>query len=289
MKALTTALTTIRRSPYQALVSILMVSVTFFAAFAFSLLIIGTEQILKYFETRPQVIAFFALDADQAAIENTKKTMSDKPYVKEVKIVDQEEALKLYQANNKDEPLLLELVTADILPASIEVSAVDIASLSKIKTDLETMPGVNTVDFQESITDQLQRWTTSVRMIGAATVALLGIISYLIITVVVAIKAAAQKRAIGIMRMIGATKGYISTPFFFEGILYGVTGAILGWLGMYAGLLYLTPSIQSFLGEVQLLPAPIEFLALQLAVGVGAGMILGGLAGLLAVRRLIKQ
>lgn len=289
MNAITTALVTIRRSPYQAIASILMVSVTFFAAFAFSLLIIGADQVLTYFETRPQVIAFFKLEADREAVEQARKTMSEKPYVKSVAIVDQEQALKMYQDTNKDEPLLLELVTADILPASIEVSAVDLEALPKIQNDLKALSSIDDVDFQEDVTNEIKKWTTSLRILGIGVVGLLGLISYLIITVVVAIKAAAQKRAIGIMRMIGATKGYIRKPFILEGMLYGVVGALIGWIGMYAALLYLTPTIQTFMGEVQLLPAPLEFLAIQLGVGVAAGMVLGGMAGLLSVSRLIKH
>ncbi len=289
MSSLNTALTTIRRSPYQALVSIAMVSVTFFVGFAFSFLILGANQVLRYYESLPQVIAFFKLDAESSTVKAGQEIMSAKPYVSLVKVVDQADALKLYQETNKDEPLLLELVTADILPASIDVRAKNLDSLPLIKKDLESLAGVDEVKLQEDIVEKFKRWSASVRLIGLATFTVLGGISFLIITVVVAMKATAQKRAIGIMRMIGATKGYIRLPFLFEGVLYGLSGSLIGWLAAYAGLLYLTPTIQSFISELQLLPAPIEVLAIQMGIGVAVGVLLGGFAGLLAVNRLIKQ
>ena len=59
MKKLLDALVAIRRTPYQSLVAILMVTVTFFVGYIFSLFVVGTDTILKFFETRPQGIAFF--------------------------------------------------------------------------------------------------------------------------------------------------------------------------------------------------------------------------------------
>ncbi len=289
MRSLTTALTTIRRSPYQALVSISMMTVTFFVAFSFSLIILGANQVLQYFESQPQIIAFFEIDTNQNDIAAAAESMKSKTYVKEVNVVSKEDALKIYQESNKDEPLLLELVTAEILPASIEVSGTSISYLSQIKSDLDVLEGVEDVDFQESIIQQLHTWTSNLRMIGLASVITLAVISFLIIFVLIAMKATAQKTAIGIMRIIGATKGYIKLPFMFEGMIYGVTGAFIGWLGMYAVLLYLTPWIKDFVGDISIFPISTQFFLLQLGVGLLAGILLGGSAGLLAVGRLIRR
>lgn len=289
MRSLTTALTTIRRSPYQALVSIMMVAVTFFVAFAFSLIILGANKVLEYFETQPQIIAFFQIEADQARVNEAAKIMETKPYVESVTVVTKEEALKIYRDNNQDEPLLLELVTADILPASIEVAATDIGYLPQIKSDLEAIAGIEDVDFQESVIEQLSRWTTNIRQVGIGSAAVLGIISFLIIFVVITMKASSKKTAINIMRLIGATKTYIRLPFMLEGMIYGLVGALIGWGVMYAGLLYLTPWVKDFLGEIALLPISMNTILIQLGIGVLSGMLLGGMAGYLAVGRLVRR
>ena len=280
MRALVVALTTIRRSPYQALTSILMVSVTFFVAYSFSLLLLGAHAVLEHFETQPQIIAFFEVDAPENTITQAQETIKQKPYV---------EALKIYQESNKDQPLLLELVTAEILPASIEVSARDIKDLPTIKADLEAMPSIDEVDFQENVIAELSKWTTNLRTVGLAAVVVLAVISFLIITIIIAMKAASQKTAISIMRLIGATSGYIKGPFMLEGMVYGFSGAVVGWGAMYAALLYLSPWISDFLGDITLLPVPFEALGMQLGIGVITGLILGGFAGLLAVGRFIRR
>lgn len=288
MNSLSTALTTMRRTPYQALVSILMVSLTFFVAYVFSLVVAGGHVVLQYFEARPQIIAFFELKTPDADITALEQSMRNKPYVKDATVVTQEEALEIYQRENKDDPLLLELVTADILPASIEVSAVKIADLPQIKSDLEQATSVEDVVYQQDIVDALNRWTSSIRIIGLAAVTALGVISFMTVMVLIAIKAANQRRAISIMRIIGATKGYVQAPFVWEGMLYGIIGSVIGWAIMYTVLLYTSPWIRDFLGEIQVLPVPPLYLAIQIGAGTFLGMLLGGIAGMVAVRRYLK-
>ena len=289
MNALTSALTTIRRSPYQALVSILMVSVTFFVVYMFSFFVAGTQKVLTYFETQPQVIAFFELETPETSITALEKKMTEQWYVDSVKVVTQDEALKIYQEDNKNDPLLLELVTADILPASIEVAAKDLDSLILVKEELEKASDVEDVEYQEGIVETLSSWTASVRTIGIVAIFTLSTISFLIIMVIIAIKATHKRNTIKIMRFIGATSWYIKAPFVVEGMLYGIMGSVLGFGATVATLMYSSPWISEFLGDIQIFPIPTELFAIQVGVGTLGGIVLGGFAGLLAVQRLIKQ
>jgi cell division transport system permease protein len=288
MNSLTSAFTTMRRSPFQTLTAIIVISVTLFVGYALSFLALGTQEILKYFETRPQVIGFFELDASEVAITQVSQEMQQKPYVEDVKIITQEQALASYQNENKDDPLLLELVTADILPASIEVSASEVSSLVQVKQDLEAVDSIEEVVFQQDIIDSLTSWTTSLRYLGLATVITLGVTSFLIISALISMKVASRKRAIKIMRIIGASRWYVEAPFFFEGVITGLVGSLIGWGGAFATLLYLTPWLNEFLGTITLLPVPPEVLALQLGIGTLAAMALGGFAGTAAVQRMMK-
>jgi len=288
MNPFSTALTNIRRSPFQSITAMVITAVTLFVAYSFSLMILGTQQILNYFETRPQVIGFFELDTSVSEINQLGEVMQRKSYVKEVKLISQEEALATYREENKDDPLLLELVTADILPASIEVSADEILSLVQIKNDLEELDEVEEVVFQQDIIDSLTSWTTSVRYIGIAAVVVLGLTSFLIITALISMKVTHRKKAIQVMNFLGANSWFIKAPFFFEGVIYGLIGSLVGWGVMFAALLYLTPWLKNFLGTISLLPVPWEIFALQLSIGTLVTILLGGFAGVTAVKRMMK-
>lgn len=289
MKAFSSALTAMRRSPYQTLVACLMVTLTCFVGYVFSMFLFSAERILQYFETRPQVIAFFDLTATDQNIASLQQTMSQKPYVESVKVVSKQEALELYKKDNKDDPLLMELVTADILPASIEVSGKTAEDLPQIKQDLEQGSDIDEVVYQQDVIESLATWTSSVRLIGIGSIALLGFTSFLIIMTITGIKITAKRQAIHIMRIIGATGWYIKGPFMVEGMLYGLIGSILGWSAMMAGLLYITPWLRTFLGSVPLLPFPPQLFVIQVGLGTSIALIMGAFAAMVAAQRFIKR
>jgi cell division transport system permease protein len=289
MRHLAVALTAIRRSPYQAIAAIMMLMITFFVGYTFSLAVIGTSQILHYFETRPQVTAFFKLDTPADTINSLAKTMRDKSYVNQVTVISKEQALEIYRSDNKKDPLLLELVTADILPASIEVSGRDASALPQIKADLDQSSGVDEVIYQQDVINSLNKWTQSLRYIGIGSVAILSVTSFLIVMIISGMKVAMQRKAIQIMRILGATKWYVRAPFVYEGMIYGLMGSLLGWSGMYVGLLYVTPWLKDFLGPVSLLPVPVEFLLIQLGIGTLIGLFLGAFASSVAVQRMMRR
>lgn len=289
MSSLSTALIAMRRSPYQTLVAIVMVTLTCFVAYAFSLMILGAQTVLSYFETQPQVIAFFNLSTPTDQISTLEQTMKTKSYVEKVDVVSKEEALELYREDKQDDPLLLELVSAEILPASIEVSGKTVEDLEQIRTDLDGAPGVEEVVFQRDIIESLGTWTTSLRYIGLGVSVLLALTSFLIVTVVIGIKITAKRSTIYVMRIIGATRWYIKRPFMVEGLLYGLIGSVIGWSIMYGCLLYLTPWLQEFLSPAPLFPIHWSVLVVQFVGGTAIAMIIGMFASLTASQRLIRK
>src|SRR3989344_8065099 len=122
MKFFKTAWKNIRRSPYQAFAAVFIMTLTFLAFSLFAIIFYGSSRVVNYFESKPQVTAFFKDAAREEEIDALKKNLVDSEIVSEVKFVSKEEALEIYRDQNKDDPLLLDLVTADILPASLEIS-----------------------------------------------------------------------------------------------------------------------------------------------------------------------
>lgn len=289
MTPLSTALINIRRGPYQALASILLITVTFLMAYSFIFLLLGANKILQYFESSPQIIGFFEISTPPETISSVEQEIRAKPYVTDVKIVTKEQALEIYKNENKDNPLLVELVTSDILPASIEVSANTLPDLALINNDLSNMQGIDDVVYQEDILKSLSRWTQTLRYVGIGLISVMGLISFLTITVITMMKAASKKNAIQIMRLVGATKWYIKSPFILEGMLYGLFGSFMGWGTTLLLLLYLTPYITEFLGDIPLFPIPIAVYGIQLLIGSLIGVILGGTAAAAAVSRFIRK
>ena len=130
-----------RRTPYQALAASLVMTLTLFIASVFALVTLGSERMLRYFETRPQVTAFFVDTATQEQVQNLSQVVINSGLTAEVKFVSKEEALAIYREQNKDDPLLLEMVTAEILPASLEVSAAKVENLAPLAELMQRAEG----------------------------------------------------------------------------------------------------------------------------------------------------
>lgn len=278
----------IRRSPYQALAAILIMMLTFLAVSVFTILVVGSNGVISYFESKPQVTAFFKDDANQDIINSLENTLKATGTVSGMKFVSKNQALQIYRQQNKNDPLLLELVTADVLPASLEISATNIADLPAISTYLQKNPAVQEVVYQKDVVAALTTWTNAVKIIGVLLIALLSIVSIFIMSIIVGLKISHKKDEIEIMQLIGATKWYISDPFVLEGIFYGIVGAFFGWVVSSGVLLATTPLLETFLKGIPVVPAPWWFYAALLGGEMVLAVILGIFSSLLAVMRYIK-
>lgn len=288
MKQINKTIKLLRRSPYQALAAALAMSLTFFVSSIFVILIIGGQIILSYIEQRPQIIAFFKDDTNENQINEIINQVKATNLTTNVKYVSKDEALAIYRERNKDDPLLLESVTADFLPASIDISvkkAQDISQIAKLVRDKSEIDKVIT---PENLVEQLVKWTKTVRLGGIIFVSTLLSVSFLIIIMVIGMRIAIRREEISIMSLVGATRWYIAKPFFIEGAIYGVLGASIAVLLVYATLLFYSPNIQEFLGPIQIFPvSPMFFVYLWSGEALVAAAV-GIIGAAIALARYLK-
>ena len=288
MKALSTTWRNIRRSPYQAVAAIFVMMLTFLAFSIFALIIFGSTRIVDYFESKPQVTAFFRDEAKQTDIEELGNSLKESGLISEVKFISKEDALRIYKEQNKDDPLLLDLVTAEILPASLEIATYNIEDLALVSETLKKSTIVQEVVFQKDVVSTLSSWTSALRKIGLAVVVILSMVSVFIMVTIIGIKISQKKSDIETMRLIGAGSWYIRWPFILEGVFYGLIGALIGWLISIGALFYVTPYLSSFLKGIPVLPISPIFLLELLAAEAVVAIILGAFSSYLAVLRYLK-
>lgn len=278
----------IRRTPFQAIAASMVMLLTFLALQIFVILAAGSQTALRYFESKPQVIAFFkegTTNQDVSAIENALK---QETRVTNTKFVSKDMALQIYREKNKNDPTLLELVTANILPASLEISTKDPEDLSPIAEILKREPVVSEVIVPEDVVQTLTSVTRIIRYVGGATVGFLMVFATLVIIMIIGFKIRLKRTEIEIMRLLGASPGFIRTPFILEGMFYGIAGAISAWIISYTLLWYFTPFLQGYLGEVKLLPVNPIFMLILLGGSLIVACLVGAIGSFAAVRRYLK-
>jgi len=280
----------ISRSPYQSIAAILVVSLSFFLISIFFLLGVGSQKILQFFETRPQVTAFLKDEAKLQEVELLKAKIESSFDIRSVNYITKDDALKVYKEQNKDKPLLLEMVTAKILPASLEISTKDLSSLKKVAQSLKKENIVEDVVYQEDIITALSNWVRILRKAGIAIAGFLLLISFATILVVLGMKISQRKADIEIYKLLGASSWYIRKPIYLEGIFLGTISALVSWGLSLLTVNYFSSYITSFLSGIPLLtPFPIEFFLLQLGGMLAVGAVIGFLGSFLAASRFMSQ
>ncbi len=188
----------IRRSPYQAFAAISVMTLTFLVSGMFILLSVGSTLILKQFEQKPQITVFFTDNKKEADIKALADKLKQNDKVASVKYVSKDEALTIYKQQFKKDPLLLEMVSSDILPASLEVSATKIEYLSNLASVLKKESDIEEVVFQQEVVDLLVAWTRTIRTIGIVLVVFLSVVTILTIITVISMKIALKRKEIEI-------------------------------------------------------------------------------------------
>lgn len=297
MKITKTTWKHIRRSPYQSFVAILSMFITILLTGFFVLATVGSMSVLRFFESKPQLMVFFTDKATEEQIANVKNILTDSGKVDSTKYISKDDALKFYQDQNKNDPLLLEMVSSDILPASLEVNAKDPSMLKDLETLVHGVEGVEIIDYQKDVVDSLISWTNTIRITGSVLGGILTINSILTIMTVIGMRIATKKDEIEILRLIGASPSYIRSPFVLEGGMYGVIGGALSFVVLSVVMIFLREPIMSFLGiipDIALIfnsltsQAFIFFQLIILGLLTSFGFLLGCLGGIVSVNRYLR-
>ena len=281
---LKTALDYIRRSPFQAMSAIFVLALTFFVATLVFVLAYSSSQLISYFETRPQVIAFLKDDATETEVAGLQHKLEGDSLVKEVRYVSKEEALSIYKKATSDNPLLGELVSPSIFPASLEFSVSDLTFAQDVIDEVKTEKIVDSVGFtaalggESSLKDvvgRLRTITMYVRIGGVVFTGILALASFMVLLITISMRISTRKEEVEILNLIGATQGFIRSPIIIEALIYALIGVILGWVVAFISILYLAPSAVLYFGDIPVLPRDTLSLVILFAIILGIELVTG--------------
>lgn len=243
-------LISIRRTPHQSLAAFLILFFSIFLSTSLFLFQSFFHSLLGYVETRPQVTVYFDTATSEKDIFKIRDTLKNSGKIESIKYIGKEDAFKIYKELNRDNPLLLEMVSADILPPSLEIYAKKPAYLAEIADFLKKQPAAEEVQFQKNIVDRLLSLTNISRKISLGLFSYLILMSVLVLVTTASFKIAMKKEEIELLKLIGATDFYIKKPFLAEGLFLGLVSSISSFLVILGLVLYFSPFLKSYLSGV---------------------------------------
>jgi cell division transport system permease protein len=212
------------------------------------------------------------------AIESISGTAS-------VRYVSREEALKRFRERLRGQESLLEGVSAEVLPASLEISlkrSIRTADgTDAYVTSLRRIPGISEVQYGEEWLQRFSTFLTFMRLLAAVIGCFLLLAVTFIVSNTIKLTVYSRRDELELLSLVGATRFFIKAPFFLEGFIQGAAGAVTALLLLFGSWLAFFYNAENFLA-VSPAAAGLTFLPLTHVVAIVAGGALLGLAGSMA-------
>jgi len=157
--------------------------------------------------------------------------------VEEIRFTSRRDAYNRLAAQLGDNVDVLDDLDPSFLPPSIEVyPKKNLSSLAQIKRFseyLSTLPGAIKVQYGQEWIERFNYFTKLLRIIVLLSGALLILTTTFMVAYTIRLAVVARQAELEILRLLGATNGYIRTPFLIEGFLQGLLGSTLGILALF--------------------------------------------------------
>ncbi len=228
---------TFQKEKVLSFANILTMTITFLVLGIFMLIVFISQSTLSYLEQQTQVTAFFKDDFSEESILALKGTLEQDDRIAEVEYISKEDALKIFSEINADEPLLLESISANILPASLKIRTKKLENLKIIAEELSPNEGVEGVKFFEDVVVKFQKIANIVYIVGFTLTAMFLFVSYSAIVITLRTYINKKGTELEILKLVGASNDYVQRPIITQGIFFSFTSSVIATVLLVSGAL----------------------------------------------------
>lgn len=224
------------RNGWMTFASVSAVTVTLLLVGIFAMVMFNVNKISDNVEKDVEIQVFVERESDQAKIDAVGKKLEQMPGVESVRYSSKEEELdrfkeqlgegsQAYQSVEKDNPLHDRYIVKATSPNETET----------IANTVKKMENIDSVEYGEDYVEKMFNFLEGVRIGGIILIVGLTFMAMFLISNTIKVTIFSRRREIEIMRLVGAKNGFIRAPFFIEGLLMGVLGALIPIVVVYFG------------------------------------------------------
>ena len=254
----------------------------------FTLVAVNANEMLRQMEEQNQVLAFvdetYSID-DARALESRLLSV---PNVKAVTFISNAEAAEAFRARYEGDELF-QGIPDDNFRHRYAIDLKDIGRMSETTVNLQNVEGIADVSAYE---DEAKGFVTIRNVAGivcATLIAILFVVSVFIIANTIKLTTFDRRDEIAIMKMVGATNGFIRWPFVYEGFLMGLVSATVAFFcqwGLYEAVAK-NVATNDTINLITILPFENMWQWVAI-VFMGAGMLIGVGGSLAAIRKFLQ-
>ena len=177
-------------------------------------------------------------DLEESAAVALRDAVAARPGVESVRFVSRDEAAASFRATNPELAAMAAALGENPFPASLEVMLTDAArepaALGRFADTVEAMAGVDHVGRDLELAQRVAAASRVVQVVAVALGSVLLLAALVTVATVVKLTVYARRNEVAILRLVGATPGYVRGTFVFEGVIQGVAGSVLALVVLYA-------------------------------------------------------
>lgn len=225
------ALASFRRTPLLSLLSVASIGFSLFTIGLFGLVAINFQHALQTLAERVEVVAFVLRGTPTETISTASQDIAAFPEVQDLTFVTADQALARARAELVEFREAYRDLEVNPLPASFEIRLRaeyrDAVSAQQVAERLRGFPFVEDVRYGRDWVERLDRIRNLAGVVGLVIGLAFAAVAVVIIGVTIRITVLQRAKEIAIMRLVGATNGYIRGPFLLEGAIKGMLGGLL--------------------------------------------------------------
>jgi cell division transport system permease protein len=196
---------------------------------SFSMLLYNVNIMVDDLNKTNEVLVYIEGDLPDAEARSIGTKINQIENVHQSVFVSREEALENFIKDHEDEGDAFAGVVAGDLRHRFVVTLMDNALMEKTVQSIKSIPGVAKVNAEYELAEGFMTLQKVLQIVTIGIISVLLVVSLLIISNTVKLALYDRKDEIGIMKMVGATNGFIRLPFVVEGFTLGMTGAAIAF------------------------------------------------------------
>ena len=284
------AIDDILKNRFLNLVTIITISLSILITSAFILFFINTSEVINSWKKGLRIMAYLKPAVGKTGLAKLKQEIESLEGVQSLRFIPKEDALKLLKAQMEHQASLLENLTRNPLPDGFEIRMTATRDswqrISSLAAKIGRLTDIEEVEYGQRWIGRFIHIFNLFRLAGYGMGALFFMAAIFIVANTIRLVIYSRREEVDIMRLVGATDNFIKVPFYFEGLIQGALGAIIG-----LGMLYLSFFLITANAEQQFLQGlfRLQFLPPEIMAAILLGsMLIGWLGCYISLKQFLK-
>jgi cell division transport system permease protein len=275
------------RNGWLTVASVSIVAVSLIILGGSVLLVLNADHLTGKLESNVEISVFIQEDATGKEVTQLGQDIKAMPSVNETTFISKEQALRDMKKSFGEQGDILDDLGKNPLNDAYRIKAKNAEQVPVLAKQFEEMPNVEKVRYGKGLVEKLLVITEWVRKSSLAVMGILAVAAVFLISTTIRMSVFSRRREIGIMKYLGATNWFVRAPFLIEGLILGLSGALIAVLVVNFGYSTLTKQLADSISFISLVSSG-EVLNMLLGVLLGLGVIIGVFGSLISIHRFLK-